>query len=163
VRAVGAAAALVLSLLAAACGGSEPTAADWADAANTACAEALLAVESQTISPGLEGTEHSITELLGIMRDLIAKLDAIDAPTEIEPRTQELVGLYRKSVTALENELSAYQRGELLEAAGQSASLDPIALRADRLALDLGAGDCAREPGDLQGDADIADGEPPGA
>lgn len=145
---VGIVAALVA--VAASCGGgggSGPTRAEFASQVNQACADREDQIS--TIESGLED-EAGVRHVISINKDLLAKLDDIDAPKDDRAAVDRLLALIQDQDETLERYADALAAGDAPDEASVVDELERQAAEFDTGADALGLDRC-RAAGDSSG------------
>jgi hypothetical protein len=148
-------ATIFLAAVAAGCGSADPDRSAWAEAANAACREAIAEAEE---IPG-PGTPDEVVAALERYNEIGRRLDARlrrlrPAPDERE-RADRMVAAYAALIPILKGMVDALRQGDQPTFQMLERRMQELGSRGDRLALDLGADDCARETFDDEPDPDV--------
>jgi hypothetical protein len=118
----------------------------WATKANAICAR----MNAKAVEVGNAQTDQQVLtkgpKLVAIQRSAIAELRALPAPRGHEKQVAQLLALYATSSNASADAIAATRRGDAKAVQAATATGVPATARANALAADLGATECARDP-----------------
>ena len=139
-----------------ACGGERSTQSSWAEAASAACLEALNEVESLGEPDTPAEVARDLERYNAVGRKLDVKLRSLEPAPQERERAQRMIEAYAAVLPVQERMARAILRGDLETADNLTTQMQRLGSAGDRLALDLGADDCAKEAFDTEPDPDVS-------
>ena len=138
-----------------ACGGDRSTQSAWAKAASAVCLEALNEVEAFGDPDTPEEVARDLERYNAVGRRFVAKLRILKPAARERDRAQRMINAYAAVLPVQERMARAIRRGDLETADNLTIQMQRLGSAGDRLALDLGADDCAKEAFDTEPDPDV--------
>jgi hypothetical protein len=148
-------AAICIAGLAAACGSDGGDRSSWAEEANAACRQAIEEAESIPEPGSVEEAVTVLQRYNEVGRRLDAKLRRLRPAPDERERARRMVDAYAAVLPIQEGMADALRQGDQPTFQMLRNRMEELGARGDRLALDLGAEDCAREAFDEEADADV--------
>jgi hypothetical protein len=144
-----------LIFLVAACGSGKPTRSDWADGANAACRQALAEVEALKEPTRREEDAADLERFNEAGRRLDARLRRLTPSAGERDRAERMIQAYAAVIPVQERMARAIRRGDVAAIDQLVAQMQRLGSEGDRLALELGADECAKEAFDEEPDANV--------
>jgi hypothetical protein len=128
-------------------GGDDTTRAEWAAAANEVCSTYGRRITALGTPTTPAGAEAFIRRAIPVAREEVAKLRELETPEDDAAKIDRMLDQVEQGIGALQSVLSA-------RASGDQAAVDAATQRgrqaseaSNRTATELGATDCAAQPG----------------
>ena len=128
-------------------GGGDTTRAEWAAAANEVCSTYGRRITALGTPTTPAGAEAFIRRAIPVAREEVAKLRELETPEDDAAKIDRMLDQVEQGIGALQSVLSA-------RASGDQAAVDAATQRgrqaseaSNRAATELGATDCAAQPG----------------
>jgi hypothetical protein len=134
------------------CGGEPPS--SWAERASAVCREALDELERLPEPQSDAEVARTIERYHAVGSKMVVRLRRLEPPPAEAKRARDMVDAYAGVVPVLKELGEAIERGDLQRVTTLDKQMQALGSRGDELALELGADECAKEPGDEKPDAD---------
>ena len=137
------------------CGAEGPGRSAWAEAANAACRQAIEEAEAIPEPQTLDEAVSALERYNEVGRRLDARFRRLRPARDERERANRMVAAYAAVIPVQKGMADALRQGDQPTFQMLERRMQELGSEGDRLAVDLGADDCAREALDEAPDADV--------